>query len=91
MPAKLEFHSKSVAEVRTFAERRLGALSRAVGMACTESYLFQDDFWCGMRFTLGVMRAEWQLGSTQVNFFNDVQLVEQANFIPAQEQSRRAA
>ena len=91
VPAKIKFHSKSVADVRAFAERRLATLSRAVGLACTESYLFRDDYWCGMSFTLGVMRAEWHLDSTQVSFFNDVQLIEQANFVSPQEQGRRAA
>lgn len=75
--------------VRALAQVRLVRYSNLNKSDCKESYLFQDDRFCGIRLTLGAFQAKWLIDETQVAFLRDGSLIDRAELTP--ESSRRAA
>lgn len=52
--------------VRKVAHSQLTSFARLEADACTESYLFKDDHFCGIKIVLGSFQARWEVGQTAV-------------------------
>ena len=52
--------------VRKVAHSQLANFARMDVDACTESYLFKDDHFCGIKIVLGSFQARWEVGQTTV-------------------------
>ena len=78
-----------IAEVRKIAHSRLARFSNLDPLECKESYLFRQDFFCGIKISLGPFRGVWHLEESVVQFFrNQTPLGE---FALSGDQQRRAA
>lgn len=58
--------TKQLDLVRTIAHSQLATFARLDTDACTESYLFKDDRFCGIRIGLGSFQARWEVGQISV-------------------------
>ena len=56
-------------KVRKKTQTRLARYSNLPPEDVKEVYLFKEDQFCGVRFTLGAFRAVWYLEQTCVNIF----------------------
>ena len=63
--------SEQIARVRQLAQIQLARFARLPEDQCKEVYLFENDRFSGIRFTLGVFRAKWMLKETQISFSRD--------------------
>ena len=52
--------------VRKVAHSQLANFARLDADAATESYLFKDDHFCGIKIVLGSFQARWEVGQTTV-------------------------
>ena len=52
--------------VRKVAHSQLANFARLDIDACTESYLFKDDHFCGIKIVLGSFQARWEVGLTSL-------------------------
>ena len=52
--------------VREVAHAQLANFARLSSNACTESYLFKADHFCGIKIVLGYFHARWEVGQTAV-------------------------
>ena len=52
--------------VRKVAHSQLANFARLDADAATESYLFKDDYFCGIKIVLGSFQARWEVGQTTV-------------------------
>ena len=75
--------------VRQAAHQRLTRFSSLPVEKCTESYLFEKDHFCGIRFTLGLFKAEWRLSQAQIRFTKNGTQIGVVDLEPGQQ--RRAA
>lgn len=50
--------------VRKVAHSQLASFARLESDACSESYLFKDDRFCGIKISLGSFQARWEVGQT---------------------------
>lgn len=50
--------------VRKVAHSQLANFARLDADACTESYLFKDERFCGIKIVLGSFQARWEVGQT---------------------------
>ena len=53
--------SEQVAKVRALARSQLARFAKLQPEDCKEIYLFQEDQFCGVRFTLGAFQADWRV------------------------------
>lgn len=68
-PLKIE-----LARARTRAVGRLVELTSLPADECRETYLFQDDQFCGVRWNLGEAKAVWRSGSDEIAYQPSEQL-----------------
>lgn len=59
--------------ISELARKRLAQISRSQPTDCTESYLFEDDFFCGLRFYSGPFVARWLINEDVIRFFRESQ------------------
>ncbi len=59
---------ENILVVRKLAQSRLANFSRLDPVECKESYLFDHEKFCGIRFSLGRFNAEWRLSETRIQF-----------------------
>jgi len=57
-----------LARIRTRAIARLVTLTALPADDCRETYLFENDRFCGVRWTLGEAKAIWRSGSEDIKF-----------------------
>lgn len=79
----------AIGQIRSCAQHRLASLSRLDPQHSQESYLFADDQFCGVRFTLGRFRADWRIATEEIRFFLGDQQIDRIETDPAP--TRRAA
>lgn len=81
--------NSTIIEVRKVVHQRLARFASLPIEGCTESYLFDKDHFCGIRFALGFFRAEWRLNQTQIQFTRNGNNIGQVDLNPGEQ--RRAA
>ena len=64
-----------LARARTHAIKRLIELSSLAADECRETYLFKNDQFCGVRWTLGEAKAIWRSGSDEIAYEQNTQPV----------------
>jgi hypothetical protein len=64
-----------LARFRKQAFEQLGLLTGLSSNDCRETYLFEEDRFCGVRWTLGNAKASWRQGSTEILYQQDQQSV----------------
>ena len=57
-----------LARVRANAVARLVTLTGLSAEDCRETFLFEDDRFCGVRWTLGEAKAAWRSDSTEIKY-----------------------
>jgi len=58
--------------------------------ACTESYLFKDDHFCGIKIELGSFKAQWKVGQTAVEISRGNKVMQTVS-LDVESSERRAA
>lgn len=56
--------TETIIRVRKLAQQKLAQFSRLDAADSKEVYLFQEDQFCGVRFTLGAFQANWRTDQT---------------------------
>ena len=83
----MDFPAEQLRQIRELAQHRLQRLNR--GDYCpTESYVFENDRFCGIRFRHGPFHAQWMLNDELIEFFRENKLVDQVRLNSS---ARRAA
>ena len=59
--------SEQLVRVRTLAQAQLARFTQLEPSDCKEVYLFHDDQFCGIRFTLGSFKAQWLISDLVLN------------------------
>ena len=57
-----------LARIRSTAIARLVTLTSLPAEDCSETYLFENDLFCGVRWTLGEAKAVWRTGSDEIKY-----------------------
>lgn len=81
--------TEQIERVRNVAQSRLGSFARLNVDACTESYLFKNDHFCGIKIVLGNFHAVWEVGQTSVAIVRGGNVLQTVSLVP--QQHRRAA
>ena len=76
--------------VRKVAHSQLANFARSDADAATESYLFKDDHFCGIKIVLGSCKARWEVGQTTVAISRGDKLLQTVP-LDAESSERRAA
>ena len=75
--------------VRKLVQSRLARFAQRDAAECKESYLFEKDHFCGIRFSLGPFRATWRTNQNTIQFLRNGTEIGQIEI--DQKESRRAA
>lgn len=78
-----------IIRVRKLAQARLVQFAKRDVSECKESYLFEKDHFCGVRFSLGPFRATWRSNQTTIQFLRNGNQIGQIDI--AGQENRRAA
>jgi hypothetical protein len=80
--------NETIIEVRKLAQSRLARYAQLEPGNCKEVYLFQEDQFCGIRFSLGPFQAQWQIDQTEIQISREGTAI---GLIDLGEFSKRAA
>jgi hypothetical protein len=81
--------TETINRVRSIALSGLVRFSNLEQADSTESYLFKDDAFCGIRYSLGAFQAKWMLDEKHVIFYRGANQIDSAAIEP--DSIRRAA
>ena len=84
-----EILPEKLARVRSLAQGRLAKFSRLEPADCKEAYLFKDDHFCGVRFSLGAFQADWRIGQTNLTVLRGTDPIDRIEIDPGER--KRAA
>ncbi|MEM9940395.1 MAG: hypothetical protein AAF939_02320 [Planctomycetota bacterium] len=84
---------ETILRAREVAQVRLCRFSNADRKNCRETYLLNQDHFCGIRFDLGPFRAMWKIEESQIKFFRGQTALGSVELMPGEALAtpRRAA
>lgn len=72
----MNLQADQLRRIRNLAKHRLQELSGGDQLP-TESYIFENDRFCGVRFRHGLFYAQWMLTDDLIKFFRESEVVDQ--------------
>ena len=74
-PAPAALGNGQLLRIAELGKNRIAKIARIDPKDCQESYLFRDDFFCGVKYSTGPFTAIWMVGESVIQFFRNEQAI----------------